>query len=335
MSDFVTSLRTISTSAETTPGTPVGLASGNDNRAWDLAINSLDVPMDESPSKYATGDMFNGESIPGNQSAKISWRTKFHGEGDGTSAAAGTEPKFTKFFKAAGCNVVSAVSASYAGYEIYPDLTKTESTLTVGIYDKSRASNPVGLFYQFVGAIGNFVISTEGTGKPYNCAWEFTGGLNDITDIASSAIPALTDASTRIPDRFIDGVATIGTFSACISTMEFNAGNEIGAVECIGADSGYEKFGIIAQNPSLTINPKLMSESDYDAWSKFIAGTVEAVTIQTTEFKLYIPRAQITAFNVEDSEGIVRTPITFSPLRNTSDVHGFAPWVLTIINWNA
>jgi hypothetical protein len=290
--------------------------------------------MDESPSKYATGDMFNGESIPGNQSAKLSWRTKFHGEGDGSVSDAGTEPNFTKFFKAAGCNVESVVSAAYAGWEIYPDLTKTESTLTIGIYDKSRAASPVGLFYQFVGAIGNGVISTEGTGKPYNIAWEFTGGLNNITDIDASAIPALTNASTRIPDRFIDGVATIGSFSACISTMEFNLGNEISPVECIGSDSGYEKFGIVAQNPSLTVNPKLMSESEYDAWSKFIAGTIEAVTIQTDEFRLEIPRAQITAFNVEDADGIIRTPITFSPLRNAGGAHNSAPWIITIKNYS-
>jgi hypothetical protein len=325
----------VASKAETVPGTVVTLANADNNvRMWDLAIGSLDVAMDASPSHYATGDTFNGESIAGNQSGKITFNSKFHNTGDGTSAVAGTEPAWTKFVKACGCATSAVVATNYSGYDIYPALTQLEQTLTIAIYDKSRGLVPTGLKYEFAGAIGNCVVGAEGTGKPFNMQYDFTAGLNDITDVAVSAIPVLTSASTVIPDRMINGVATIGSFSACISNMSFDFGNQISPVECIGTRSGYQNFGIVATNPVLTFNPKLTNETSYDWWSKFTTGTIEAVLIETAHFRLSIPRGQITAASVADADGILRTELTISPLRNTSAAYNYAPWTITVKNFN-
>jgi len=324
--EFLSRFRTMASKVESIPGTAETLTDADNNvRAWDLAIGSLNVEMDQDPSQYATGDFTLGESIPGNQSATISFMTKWVNNGT-------AEPTWTKFIKACGAEVV-AVSGSISGYAIYPDALSAEDTLTIGIYDKQRGANASGLHYEFPGCIGTCVISTEGTGKPYNMNFEFTGGLNDITDVAVDDIPVLSGVQTNIADRFLNGTATIGTESVCISTMSFDFGNTISPVECIGAESGYEKFGITDQQASLTINPLLKSQADYAIWSKFTNGTIEAVDIETDQFKLSIPRAQITTFSVEDSDGVLRTAITLRPLRPaTAGDYNYASWILYVKN---
>ena len=338
MAEFLTSFRRMASKAETVPGTAETLADADNNvRVWDLAVGALDVPMDQDPSKYATGDFGLGEAIPGPTSAKVSFTTKFSNLPTGASiSAAGTEPNWTKFAKAAACETSAVTNQSWgAGYAIYPDADSAEDTLTIGVYDKERGSSPSSLEFEFVGCIGNGVISTEGTGKPYNIAWEYTGGLNDIADIDTSAVPVLTDISTVIPDRFLDGLATIGSFSACISTMEFDLGNSVTPVQCVGAESGYSKFGIVAQEPMLTINPLLTRNTDYDFWGKLIAGTIEAIVIETSQFRLEIPRGQIMTASIEDADGIIRTPLTIRPLRpTTAGAFNYASWIIYIKNYS-
>lgn len=331
MAEFLTSLRTFASKAETTPGTAVTLASADNNvRVWDLAIGSLDVPMDADPSKYATGDPFLGESIPGPTSAKITFTTKF------VNKTGGLEPNWTKFAKTCGCSVSGYNSTLGSGFMIFPTKYAMESGLSIGVYDLERGSIPSGLFYQFVGGVGNCVISTEGTGKPYKMAWEYTAALNDINDISEANVPVLTSPDTEIPDRFLNGFLTIsgaaGPISGCISTMEFNMGNTVSPVECQSSSTGYSKFAISSMEPSLTINRLVSRNTDYDFWAKLTAGTIEAVWISTSQFALYIPRAQITSASPADSDGIQRNSITFRPLR-ASTAHataGYAPWYLVI-----
>ena len=318
---FLTKLRTIGTAAETTPGTPIAVSGLRNNvRAWDLAIGSITVEPDANPSKYATGDFGLGESIPGNQSASISFNTKFWSE------ASGVEPAWTKFAKAAGC----AVTEVDGDFDVYPSKDTVEDAITIGIFDIAGQNAASGLHYEFTGAIGNCTVSTEGTGKPYTMGWEFTGALNDIKDIAVTDVPVYS-GSVLIPDRFLAGSGVIGTHTVCISTMSFGFGNAVTPVQCQNSDSGYKQFVITNMEPTLTINPLLESNADYDFWSKWTEGTIEAVTIETEQFKFYAPRCQITTANVEDSDGVLRTTLELRPLRpSTEGDYSYAPWVMTI-----
>ena len=326
--EYLTKFRTIASKVETVPGTAETLADADNNiRVYDLNIGALNVEFDSDPAKYATGDFTLGESIPSNQSASITFRNKW------VNKAGGLEPNWTKFTKACGCDVAAASGAWGTGWALYPDAASAEDTLTIGIYDKQRGSNPSGLFYEFAGCIGNCTIATEGTGKPYNMSYEFQGALNDITDVAVADIPELSGAQTDIADRFLNGSFTVGGVTGCISTMEFNFGNTISPVQCIGAESGIEKFGITAVEPMLTINPLLKTQADYDSWSKFTAGTIEEVIITTSQFKLTIPRAQIVSMSIEDQDGILRQNLGFRPLRSsTAGSYTYASWYAYIIN---
>jgi hypothetical protein len=335
MAEFLTSLRSIATKAETIPGNAVALVSADSNiRIWDLAIGSLDVPMDMDPSKYATGDLGLGESIPGPTSAKITGTTKF------VNKTGALEPNWTKLIKACGCLVANYTGVlgngtSNSGYLIYPSATALENTITAGIYDLERGASPSGLFYQFAGCIGNATFAAEGTGKPITVKYEFTGALNDIEDISGANIPVLTSADTEIPDRFLNGFMwTSGTAnsSGCISTFEFNMGHTVASVECQSSATGYSKFAITKAEPMLTINPLTTRNSTYDFWSKLTSGTIEAVKISTAMFTLFIPRAQLMSAAPGDADGLQRTAITMRPLRPTSShsVMGYASWGIFI-----
>lgn len=318
--------------AETTPGTAVTLTSSHsDTRVWDLQVGSIEVPFDQDPSKYATGDPFLGESIPGPTMGTVTFTTKF------VNKTGGTEPNWTKFAKTAGCHVSGYTGPCGTGFIVFPTAHAMESGLSIGIYDKERGFNPSGLFYQFAGCMGNCVISTEGTGKPYNMAWEFKGKLNDINDINAASIPALTSQDTEIPDKFLNGfIAMSGTaeFSGCISTMEFNFGNTVSPVECQNSSTGYSKYAIVSMEPSLTINPLVTRNTSYDAWSKLTSGTIERVWISTSMFSLMIPRAQIMSLASADVDGIQRYTITMRPLRATTaeSIAGYAPWYIVVKN---
>lgn len=326
---FITAFRVLAGKPEGTPGTAETLADADFNvRVWDPQVGTLDVPMDMDPSKYATGDFANGEAVPGPTSATVSFMCKAV-----NASGVATEPNWVKFAEGCGMSGVTQTSVG-SGIAVYPSKYLAESSMTLGVYDLERGLNPSGIHYEFAGCMGNMTLSVEGTGKPYMINFEFTGALNDIQDIAENDIPVLTSPQTEIPDRFLNGTATIGGVSVCISTLEFNVGNTISPVQCQNTTTGYELFGITAQDPVLTINPVLTNETDYDFWTKFTAGTVEEVIIDTEDFRLHIPRAQITSAGVEDQEGIIRTPLTFRCLRPTSaGSYNYAPFVFYIKNY--
>lgn len=317
---FVSKLKSIATKQESVIGVAETLTTADNNiRMWDLGVTA-DVSMDQSPSKPATGDFGNDYSIPGPMSSKITFNTKYWSDG-------ATEAAWTKLIKACGCGVTSAVG----GYEIYPTVSAINNTLSIGIYDKSSVTTDTALKYEIVGAVGNLTIKADGVGKPYTMGWEFTGGLNDIADINTSAIPAFSAVSTVVPDRFLNGYISIGSYSACVSTFEFNIGNTITPVECQNSVNGYSQFLITEQNPTITINPLIVKNATYDVWADLLAGTTKQIIIETAQFKLTLPRCQVTQFGIGDRSGIVETPLTISVLRpTTSGSYNYAPFVLKL-----
>jgi hypothetical protein len=315
----------VATELEDVPGTAETLTSANANvRVMDFDMG-LNVSMDADPAKYLTGDFHLGESVPGTTSANISFVTKWHNDA--------TEPSWTKFLRSCGCSGVAGSGPWGTGWIFYPTKYQAEQTLTIGVYDVERGSVPSGMFYSFAGAIGNATISTEGAGKPISCKYEYTGSLNDITDITEASIPALSGVSTTSYDRFLNGSGTIGANEVCISTFELNFNNTVSPVECIGSETGISKFAITAAEPTLTINPLLQRQSDYDFWSNWLNGTIQEVTITTDQFKLVVPRAQITNSQIADGDGILRNTLTFRCLRNnTVGTYDESPFQLYVIN---
>lgn len=334
MSDFITKYRVLAGKLEATPGSVETLASADfDVRVLDPQI-TLNVEMDMDPTKYSTGDFGLGESVPGTNSASIAFQVKGVNNGTGTD-----EPNFGKFLKGCGMNVATITSGSglsfmNSGVCYYCDPDKAEQSLTLGIYDKERGANPSGLEFLMAGCMGNVTIGVEGAGKPYMYNFEYMGSLESVSDISEGNIPALTSPQTTIPDTFLNGSGSIGGVPMCFSTMELNLNNTVSPVHCMNATTGIEKYGLTNQEPSITLNPKLTRETDYDFWTKFTAGTVEEVIIETSQFRIQIPRAQIVSASVEDADGILRTPLTLRALRPSSSdaVTAYSPIRLYVIN---
>jgi len=323
MAEFLTKYRVMCGTIETTPGTAETLADADfDVRVLEPSL-TINVEMDMSPTKYSTGDFGLGESIPGPTSANCSFMVKGVNNPNATD-----EPNFGKFLQGCGLGVDTYSGEAWgSGVVYYADSDYTEKSLTLGMYDIERGATPSGLRYLFSGAMGNCTISAEGTGKPYMFNFEYTGALDGVSDIAKADIPVLTSPQTDIPDRFLNGSGTIGGVEVCISTLELNLNNTISPVQCQSSSTGYSKFGLTDQAPTLTINPLLTRETDYDFYSKLTGGTVEEVIIQTEQFRIQVPRAQIQTASVEDADGILRTPITFSCLRPSSShaTTGYSP----------
>jgi hypothetical protein len=328
MSEFVSAFRVLAGKLESTPGSAETIADADFNvRVWEPTVGALDVPMDMDPSKYSTGDFGLGEAIPGPTSATVSFNCK------AVNSSGLLAPNWTKFMNGCGVSGVVASGTWGSGLALFPSKYLAEQSMTLGVYELERGVNPSGVQFEFAGAMGNATISTEGTGKPYVVGFEFTGGLNDITDVVEADIPVLTSPETTIPDRFLNGSGTIDGEVVCISTMEFNLGNTISPVQCVGAESGYGKFAITAMDPSITINPTLMRQSDFAFWDNFTQGTIQALVIETEQFRLEIPRAQITSASIQDDDGIVRTSLTYRALRpTTAGSYNWAPWIWFVRN---
>lgn len=317
---YVTKLRTIASKVEASAGTAETLTTADNNlRIMDLSIGSLDVPMDQSPSKYATGDMFNGAGIPGPQSVKIGGSIKLWSDGPTT------KPAWTKWTESCG----ALTSSAAGGYEIYPATSAIGTSLTMGIYDKEAVSSPQAIKFEVIGAMGDCTLKADGVGKPIVATFDFTGGLNDISDIALTAVPAFSASSQVIPDRFLGGYVSVSGVSACVSTFEFKFGNSVTPIECVGTESGYLQYIITEMNPTLTINPLLTRTSTFDFWDNFVTGKVYAIVLSTDMFTITIPQAQCQTAGVSDRSGIIETPLTFNCLRsNVAGSYAYAPWVI-------
>ena len=327
---FISAFRVLCGKPETTPGTAETLADADFNtRVFEPTIGSIDVPMDMDPSKYSTGDFANGEAVPGPTSATLSFNCK------AVNASGNAVPNWVKYATGCGCSGVYYSGETWgSGIAVYPEKHLAESSMTIGVYDLERGLDPSGLYYEFAGCMGNMNISVEGTGKPYMMNFEFTGALNDISDIVEADVPELTSPSTVIPDRFLNGWITIGGVSGCISSLELNLNNTISPVQCQSSTTGYQLFGITAQDITLTVNPLETLETTYDWYTKYTAGTVEEVIVQTEDFRIHIPRAQITSAGVEDADGLIRTPLTFRALRpSAAGSYNWAPVVIYTRNF--
>lgn len=327
---LITELRTIATKAESVAGTAEALASADCNIRLNEFNLSLDVPMDQSPAKYLTGDFGLGEGVPGPQMAKFSFTNRFVGK------TAGAEPNWFKLAKTAGLHVSGYNASLGSGYILFPTPLAVGSGLTIGVYDTDGGIVSSGWYYKGAGGVGNCTISTEGAGKPYKMAWEYTCAIDTVGRIAKASIPVLTGADTEIPDTFVSGYmtasGTAGNISGCISTMTFNFGNTVSPVECQSSNTGYSQFIITKMEPTLEINP--LVNLNYDFWTKFKSGTVESIAISTRQFVLYIPRAQMQAAQPTDQDGTQRVTLTFTPLRPTTaeSIAGFAPWYIVLRN---
>jgi hypothetical protein len=328
--ELITALRSLVTKAESVPGTAETLTSSDFNIRVKEGSLGIEVPMDETPAKYMTGDFWAGEALPGPQSMKISFSNKF------VDKTSGEEPAWTKLIKTCGCHVSGYEGSLGSGYIIFPTEFAIGSGLTIGIYDKMGGLATSGWYYKGKGGVGNCTISTEGAKKPYMMNWEYTLAVSDVGQIAAGSIPSPTSLPTEIPDTFVSGYMTAsgtgGVISGCISTMEFNFGNAVTPIECQSSDTGYATFCITKMEPMLTINPAV--NLDYDFWSKFNNAKIEQVIISTSMFRLVIPRAQIESVAPADADGIQRVTLTLRPLRATTaeTQAGYAAWYMVVNN---
>lgn len=287
---------------ESTAGTAETIADADFNVRVRNIEFSPSVAMDDENSKFATGDHGEDESIPGSQTATISFsvRCSWHG----TTPA--TAPNWWKMVQACG-----GVTQSYttAGIAIYPGAAADKTTATIEYMVQRRGATPTAVSYKMKGCMGNCVLTCEGVGMPWMANFTFTGSLASVSDIANANILALTSPSTVVAEKGLDNPVTIlGVASQKVSSWSLDFGNDIQPVLDQSDSTGVAYHAIAARRPRLTINPLIRLVATDPIYTKLQAGTEGACSIasasSTPNFTLHVPVGQAINTGVGVREGV-------------------------------
>lgn len=316
MANLQTNLDYIACKDESTPGTAEALADANfDIRAHDIQI-SLNYAVDDDNSKHATGDHTEAESVPGAQSATLTFWTYLAWGG-----AVDTAPNQAKLWKACG-----AVETAYGvtGIEWNPESANDNNTMTFFLYRKERGGTPAALTFKMAGAVGNCKIGADGIGASHKCMYEFQGKLTEIEDTANGALLSLTSPDTTVSEKLIGCPFTVGGTTLSISSFELDFGNEIQGQtnQNDASNTGYDYFAITARRPRFSCNPYQQLAANFDVHNIFTNSTVGALSLATADstphFTISAPRAQMLPPGVSDREGSGAWELNYKLLRNTA-----------------
>ena len=188
------------------------------------------------------------------------WQISFDvlAKGSGT---AGTAPEYGPCLRACGLGetIVAVTSVTYA-----PVSTDLES-ITLYVYED-------GKLYKVTGCTGNVTYSGEagGAGK---YSFTFTGHKSAITD---TALVAPTLDATEAPILKSAGF-TVGAYSAIISALNFDMGNQVIMPSDINAADGFGEIQITDRDINGTIDPEDESLATKDFLADWEAGTEMAL----------------------------------------------------------
>ena len=311
---------------ETTAGTAETLADADfDVRMRDISITPIMEPDDES-SKFATGDHGEDAAIMGAQSATISMRTKVAWAG-----AVGTQPKWWKLMHGCGCK---PSAYGVVGYALHPLKEYDSKTITIEVYALQKgAASPVAVKFIFAGCMGNAVINADGIGSVLNATFTFTGKFVDVVDVAYADLLELTSPDTTLAEKLLSTTVTAGGVTQRISSFSLDLGNEITPLIAQAQATGYSFFNIANRKPRLSFNPLMDTVATEDVWQNSLASVTKNILLDTTNFHLDVPVAQLMAPGVANREGHFNWDQTWRCLRNgtaDSDIPDESAWELLI-----
>jgi len=303
-----------------------------DVRVRDTSFQAT-VERDNESSEFKTGTWFSAdESIVGQLKATASCSIKF-APGEYTPATVPLTPtdaahklNYKHMFETSGMNYAGIdidVTDDAPGLHIfYPDQDKSQASASIAriVYDGATAKYHVE---KAAGCIGNFTINAEGTAKPFMVKFDYSGKMIGVEDkttgvasidetkIMRTVADAMRNTTVTIKDLLTDVVT-----SFCITKFGLESGNEVNVIECQSSDSGILNYIITKIAPKFSMDPLLRSLLDFNYWEAISTERFYEVNIQSEYLKLNIPRAQINAATIADSNGSLRNEMQIRPLIN-------------------
>jgi hypothetical protein len=302
---MLTRRRVIAAKVETTEGTAEAIV------VADAGILAFDVKYDADIKMYqrnpSVNTLSNSIPIPGQQSAKVTFRAEL--KGPGASYTTLIKPALSPYFRACGFaeTLVAATSVTYL-----PASTGVPS-LTIWVYED-------GMIKKIKGARGNVKLSGK-VGEPIVAEFEFTGVYDGVID--GTMITPTFEGS--VPPIMMGTTFTIDSYAAVISSISIDMANKLELRDSVVSTSGYLSTLLSDRNPTGKLDPEATTVAAYDWYGKWKGGTSGALSlgaIGTTAFNRYTitaPKCVYTGIAEGDRAGMMVNDTTFALAMNTGD----------------
>lgn len=288
---------------ETTIGTAETLT------ATDGAFNAYDLEIQfetDVEEREAQGNFGRLAGVSGARAASIKFKCDLAMVG-GT----GLPSWAATLFPACGCEIDTLVV--YPKSEGLSSSSTVHKSITIGFWEGGTAAS--GAQYKVAaGCMGNFKIVCTSGALTY-VEFEFKGVFQEVTDqtIIDPTYPL------DLPMRFAsDGTATTwNSYELCMSSLEFDLGNEVILRECPDSIEGYKSAIVVDRYPKITMDPEadLVASADVygdlmnntEAAFSSVVGTGFLTGAQTTlpKVTLAAPKAQIFSLSEGDREKLL------------------------------
>lgn len=187
------------------------------------------------------------------------------------SGAAGSAPEVAPLLRGAGMSeaVVASTSVTYK-----PSSTSTDwKSLSMYFYDD-------GLLVKVTGARVKVTFDFQ-VGQAPLMTFEATGHFVSITD---AALPSATYDST-VPPMLLSVPFDIGSYSAVISKLDFDLGNELSMPENIAAADGFGEVTLTGRRLTGSFNPlrvTVATKNFVDQWQTRVSAALTTGVIGST-----------------------------------------------------
>lgn len=198
--------------------------------------------------------------IPGTRLAQISCKVEAKGSG-----TAGTAPALGKLNKACGLGetVVAVTSVTYAPVSALASIP----TLTIAAYVD-------GVRQQIRGARGTRKYMGK-NGEPGVYEYTFIGIYDAVTDVA---LPTPSGVETTVPVALLTAVFSIASFSAFISQLTVDLGNQLEPRPDMNKAEGYISTLLTKRNVTGSFDPEMELVATHDFYGRWLAGTTGVLT---------------------------------------------------------
>jgi hypothetical protein len=284
---------------ETTPGTAESMAGTEASfDAWDYVIQN----EPEMVEVMGQGGFGRKPSVPGAYVGKVDFKT--HMGWDGTA----TEPSWADTLLPM-CGYVKS-SQVFKPKTAYPGTDVKTGTLAVWNDGKLRILK---------GCMGTFKIVAP-SGKMAVIEWSFSGVWVPETDVAIVA-PTYPTAKAL---RHANSTSTWNSIALCYSTITYDAGNVVTAVECPSGE-GIAMYIVSDRNSKVTVDPEAKLVATQDRNGMLLAMTEAALTYDidgptNSVITIAAPKAQLLKTVETERNGLTVDQMELQLNKNVSAV---------------
>jgi len=228
-------------------------------------------------------------SVFGMRSAKMSFDVELVG-----GAAAGDAIHYSDAFKACGVaeTLVGGTSATYL------PASSSIPSVTIAMYID-------GKIYKMWGARGTAKLALE-AGKPGIISFEFTGA--DWSEVDGAMLSGVS-YNTTLPPTFQNVSLTIDSYSALVSKLDIDLGNNVQLRPDANSESGNKSAVITDRKPMMSFDPENVLVATEDFLGNWRSGSEMALaatlgSVAGNTIALSAPKVQYQAINMTDRNGI-------------------------------